>query len=117
MIKITCNMCGAEMELKDLRILTFDDLDGDREDLHLCPTCRDQVREHITRTRKMIEEPLPPAEALLEKAEKPRKKRPIDKGKIMALHTAAWPRRKIADETDCTYSYIHKVIIELEDEE
>ena len=102
MIKITCNMCGAEMELKDLRILTFDDLDGDREDLHLCPTCRDQVREHITRTRKMIEEPLPPAEALLEKAEKPRKKR---------------PRRKIADETDCTYSYIHTVIIELEDEE
>ena len=115
MIKITCDMCGAEIELEDMQALIFDDLIEDREMLHLCLTCRDQVREYITRTRRMIEEPLPPAEALLKKAEKKRK--PIDKGKVMALHNAGWTERKIADEMGRTYSYIHKIIIELEDEE
>ena len=115
MIKITCDMCGAEIEFADMQILLLDDLAEDHEILNLCPTCRDQVREYITRTRKMIEEPLPPAEELLKKAEKKRK--PIDKGKVMALHNAGWPERKIADEMGCTYSYIHKIIIELEEDE
>lgn len=115
MIKIICEMCGAEIEFDELQVIIFDDLIEDREMLQLCPTCRDQVREYITRTRTMIEEPLPPAEELLKKAEKKRK--PIDKGKVMALHTAGWPERKIADEMGCTNAYIHKIIIEMEDEE
>lgn len=100
MIKITCDMCGAEIEMADVQALIFDDLIEDREMLQLCPTCRDQVREYIARMRKMIEEPLPPAEELLKKAEKKRK--PIDKGKVMALH-----KRRMAGAQDRGRDGVH----------
>ena len=39
-----------------------------------------------------------------------RKQKPIDKGKIIALHNAGWSVTKIADEMKCAVSTVYKII-------
>lgn len=56
-------------------------------------------------------EPKPPRENT---AGKPSK---IDKGKVGALHDAGWPVGKIADEIGCSWSTIHRILKEHQEED
>ncbi|MBQ6371224.1 MAG: helix-turn-helix domain-containing protein [Firmicutes bacterium] len=49
------------------------------------------------------------------KAEEPadkKKRTPVDKGKILALHNAGWEVKKIADEMDCSAATVYRIINE-----
>ena len=118
---IKCDMCGAQVNLRELRILAHLGEGMNRDELTLCETCGyvtwEHVKTFITKMKADIDEPLKipgPPEQASEPAPARRKKKPIDKGKIMALHRAGWPDRKIADDVGCSYSYVSKVILESE---
>lgn len=56
----------------------------------------------------------------LAKAEEPvdkRKRTPVDKGKILALHNAGWDNKKIADEMGCSVSTVYRIITNEEETE
>lgn len=47
---------------------------------------------------------------------KPGKRKPVDVGKIRALHNAGWPRAKIADEMGVSLVTVGKYINKQEEE-
>lgn len=56
-----------------------------------------------------------------EPVERPKRGRPkckeIDKGRVLALHSAGWTQRQIADDVGCAQSMVSTILSKVEDEE
>ena len=72
----------------------------------------DPVPETIT---EPIPEPLPTAKEAPKKIAPKKNTKPIDKGKIGALHKAGWSASAIADEMKLGLSTVYKIIKEIQE--
>lgn len=106
-----CDRCGCEIVDAGVKIVPhyFDfetedlisPLNQTAEDKHFCIDCTMLVMEAME----------PPKEEPNEKKEQNIKKnKPLDAGKVMALHQAGWDNDKIADEMGVTARQIYQCI-------
>ena len=62
--------------------------------------------------KEATEEPKQETEEPKQEPADKRKRTPVDKGKILALHNAGWEVKKIADEMDCSAATVYRIINE-----
>ena len=74
--------------------------------MHFCIDCT----MHIMEEMQPIRADEPPVEEPKKKASPKKKDKPLDAGKVMALHKAGWDNNKIADEMGVTARQVYQCI-------
>lgn len=128
MVKILCDRCGADISAsKKIGYIAWnfrEGLGGELmqenafENSHYCPGCMEKIgsyiREKCTVSEEIVskepENAQKPVEMGQKAEEKPKQRRAIDYGKIMALRDAGWSNEKIADEMHMTKSSVATAI-------
>lgn len=124
---ITCDICGKRIaDFSNRPIIIGIDRDGNRmldeteyctaykPKFDLCEDCTTgliDVIEGFVEAGRQKNAPKPKPKPKQEPDPKPTKKRkPIDKGKVKALHEAGWSAAKIADEMGCSSANIYLIL-------
>lgn len=116
---IVCDRCGAEITGNPVKIYfqTVDRITGEEEldceeldCIDLCGACADRIAEGI---RKSCKQPAKSANQSCDVASPPPSRtgvNRIDAGKVMALRTAGWNVKMIAEEMRCSEATVYNVL-------
>ncbi len=119
---IVCDRCGAEITGDPVKIYfqMVDRITGENEQnnfvheeldcIDLCGACADRIAEGI---RKSCKPPVKSADQSCDVASPPPPRtgvNRIDAGKVMALRTAGWNVKMIAEEMRCSEATVYNVL-------